>query len=116
MTTTEDTGSGNGGVSSSTVGESGSSACVVGGGSGGGVIMENLIEKSLYDIGDPDLMDVWDTDLNAVSKKADNSRFMHEVAKVDAPTRRKSCCSTAVLHLSFWVPVACTRYQAELKR
>ena len=33
--------------------------------------MENLIEKSLYDIGDPDLMDVWDTDLNAVSKRAD---------------------------------------------
>ena len=68
MTTTEDTGSGNG-VSSSTGGE-GSSACVVGSGSNsGGVIMENLIEKSLYDIGDPDLMDVWDTDLNAVSKK-----------------------------------------------
>ena len=118
MTTTEeDTGSGNG-VSSSTVGESGSGACVVGGSGGsvsggvsGGVIMENLIEKSLYDIGDPDLMDVWDTDLNAVSKKG-----RHEVAKVDAPTRRKRCCSTAVLHLSFWVPVACTRYQAELKR
>ena len=65
MTTTEeDTGSGNGGgvSSSSTVGESGGSGS-------GGVIMENLIEKSLYDIGDPDLMDVWDTDLNAVSKK-----------------------------------------------
>ena len=70
MTTTEeDTGSGNG---VSTVGESSSGACVVGGSvSGGGVIMENLIEKSLYDIGDPDLMDVWDTDLNAVSKKAE---------------------------------------------
>ena len=104
MTTTEeDTGSGNGGVSSSTIGESGSGACVVGGsgssvsgGVSGGVIMENLIEKSLYDIGDPDLMDVWDTDLNAVSKIAEppTSRFMHMFAKVDAPTRRKRRCYT----------------------
>ena len=42
---------------------------VGGGGGGSGVIMEGILEKSLYDIGDPDLMDVWDTDLNPVSKE-----------------------------------------------
>ena len=41
---------------------------------GGGVIMEGILEKSLYDIGDPDLMDVWDTDLNPVSKERGRER------------------------------------------
>ena len=61
MTTNEESGGG--------VLTGGGTDVVGNGNNGGGVIMENLIEKSLYDIGDPDLMDVWDTDLNAVSKK-----------------------------------------------
>jgi hypothetical protein len=28
-----------------------------------------LMDKSLYDIGEQDLMDVWDADLNAVSEE-----------------------------------------------
>ena len=84
MTTTEDSGSGNG-VSTGGHG--------VGNGGGGVIIMENLIEKSLYDIGDPDLMDVWDTDLNAVRKagKKDeraSAKFSHEFEKNDGTTTR----------------------------
>ena len=69
MTTTEDGGNDGNGVGVST----GGNGVVVGNGVNGGVIMENLIEKSLYDIGDPDLMDVWDTDLNAVSEEGRTS-------------------------------------------
>ena len=69
MTTTEDGGNDGNGVGVPT----GGNGVVVGNGVNGGVIMENLIEKSLYDIGDPDLMDVWDTDLNAVSEEGRTS-------------------------------------------
>lgn len=82
MTTTEDSGSGNG-VSTGGHG--------VGNGGGGVIIMENLIEKSLYDIGDPDLMDVWDTDLNAVRKeRRTNERARNcrtSLRKMTAPRR-----------------------------
>ena len=71
MTTNEESGGG--------VLTGGGTDVVGNGNNGGGVIMENLIEKSLYDIGDPDLMDVWDTDLNAVSNRRERRtrKFMH---------------------------------------
>ena len=75
MTTNEESGGG--------VLTGGGTDVVGNGNNGGGVIMENLIEKSLYDIGDPDLMDVWDTDLNAVS----NQRAREKNAQIHARAR-----------------------------
>ena len=55
------------------------------GGGGGGVIMEGILEKSLYDIGDPDLMDVWDTDLNPVSRERERVRRLFVVTSRLSP-------------------------------
>ena len=121
MTTTEDSGSGNG-VSTGGHG--------VGNGGGGVIIMENLIEKSLYDIGDPDLMDVWDTDLNAVSKKyiyrATGGEGLRDLCmelqkltpRRDGQGVARPRCYTFRFgsRLRARVRLICTRYQAELMR